>query len=270
MPVAFAMVDKESNESWSWFLHLFRTQVASRNPKELCVISDSHQGILNAQLQQPFQGPSIEEIMLDSQDIDPKMWSLFRDKDHHRWGNLTTNIAKSLNNVLRYARVMPIKAYIEYNFDYTRIHFIEQYDYAREWNAPLARKYWKLYQFRETRATSHMVTVYNVEHGVYNIHTIEERIGDRGNEFIVQIVTGNYSCGRWQNQRIRCSHVIASCGHRDEDPKTLMSGMFRTKRWENQYKGKFSPLRDVIYWGHSNTVIRADPVKLITSQIDNT
>ncbi|XP_071712839.1 uncharacterized protein [Rutidosis leptorrhynchoides] len=258
LPVAFAMVDKESNENWSWFLHLFRIHVASRNPRELCVILDRHQGILNAVSQIPgwhhryclrhirsnfnsrFNDHQLKRLCWTVgsttqstiyrwvigkikgikteawqylKDIDPKMWSLFRDKDHRRWGNLTTNIAESLNNVLRYARLMPIKACIEYTFDYTRKHFIKQYDYVREWNAPLARLYWKLYQFRETRAASHTVTVYNVEEGVYNVHTIGERIGDGGNEFIVQINAGKCSFGRWQNQRIPCSHVIAACGH---------------------------------------------------------
>ncbi|XP_071739729.1 uncharacterized protein [Rutidosis leptorrhynchoides] len=51
--VAFAMVDKESNKSRLWFLHLFRTHVASRNLSDLCVISDHHQGILNVVSQIP-------------------------------------------------------------------------------------------------------------------------------------------------------------------------------------------------------------------------
>nr|XP_043626186.1 uncharacterized protein LOC122597679 [Erigeron canadensis] len=48
LPVAFALVDEESNESWGWFLTLFQQHVASQRVGDLCIISDRHQGILNA------------------------------------------------------------------------------------------------------------------------------------------------------------------------------------------------------------------------------
>nr|XP_043613085.1 uncharacterized protein LOC122585051 [Erigeron canadensis] len=48
LPVAFALVDEESNESWGWFLNLFQEHVGSQWQGDLCIISDRHQGILNA------------------------------------------------------------------------------------------------------------------------------------------------------------------------------------------------------------------------------
>ena len=46
-PVAFALVSGENNDNWEWFMKHVRTRVFSPS-REVCVISDRHQGILNA------------------------------------------------------------------------------------------------------------------------------------------------------------------------------------------------------------------------------
>ncbi|KAK1699013.1 hypothetical protein QYE76_015710 [Lolium multiflorum] len=47
VPLAFALVEVENNDNWQWFFHILRTRVIPPS-KEVCVISDRHQGILNA------------------------------------------------------------------------------------------------------------------------------------------------------------------------------------------------------------------------------
>ncbi|KAK1645723.1 hypothetical protein QYE76_063528 [Lolium multiflorum] len=47
LPLAFALVEIENNDNWQWFFHILRTRVIPPS-KEVCVISDRHQGILNA------------------------------------------------------------------------------------------------------------------------------------------------------------------------------------------------------------------------------
>jgi hypothetical protein len=46
VPLAFAIVEKENNGSWGWFLHLVRGVVVDPG-REICVISYRHAGILN-------------------------------------------------------------------------------------------------------------------------------------------------------------------------------------------------------------------------------
>ena len=45
VPLAFALVEKENNESWGWFLRLVRIHVVGPG-REVGVISDRHQGIM--------------------------------------------------------------------------------------------------------------------------------------------------------------------------------------------------------------------------------
>jgi transposase-like protein len=46
LPLAFALVKGENNESWKWFLDLVRKQVLGPN-RQVCMISDRHHGFLN-------------------------------------------------------------------------------------------------------------------------------------------------------------------------------------------------------------------------------
>ena len=45
--MAFALVEGENNESWSWFMRLLRVEVLGQS-RPICVISDRHAGILRA------------------------------------------------------------------------------------------------------------------------------------------------------------------------------------------------------------------------------
>jgi hypothetical protein len=46
LPLAFALVEGENNESWSWFLCLVRKEVPGLS-KSICMILNSHHGLLN-------------------------------------------------------------------------------------------------------------------------------------------------------------------------------------------------------------------------------
>jgi hypothetical protein len=46
LPLAFAPVEGENNESWSWFLRLVRKEVLGLD-RSICMILDCHRGLLN-------------------------------------------------------------------------------------------------------------------------------------------------------------------------------------------------------------------------------
>ena len=49
LPLAFAVVDKESGSSWEWFLECFRISLGDVIAnKDICVLSYRHKGIQNA------------------------------------------------------------------------------------------------------------------------------------------------------------------------------------------------------------------------------
>jgi hypothetical protein len=46
LPLAFALVEGENNESWSWFLRLVRKEVLGLD-RSICMILDCQRGFLN-------------------------------------------------------------------------------------------------------------------------------------------------------------------------------------------------------------------------------
>ncbi|XP_071734853.1 uncharacterized protein [Rutidosis leptorrhynchoides] len=95
------------------------------------------------------------------EDVNLHKWTLYRDNLRLRWGNLTTNITESLNNVLRHARMMPVKACMDYTFHYTREHFNTQETTTHEWQAPLSKIMWTQFQDRDKLASTYTITCYN-------------------------------------------------------------------------------------------------------------
>ncbi|XP_047949355.1 uncharacterized protein LOC125195217 [Salvia hispanica] len=162
LPVAFAIADEETKESWNWFMERIRLHVAKY---EICVISDRHVGITDAMnspiwkeepkghhrfclvhvrknVLQNHKGIMVKRLVwkmgiatkkrkfkkrrrllrnvnnealqyLDT--VDKEKWNLAYD-NRKRWGEMTTNMVESYNNVLRGARELPIKACIDMTF----------------------------------------------------------------------------------------------------------------------------------------------------------
>ncbi|XP_071703967.1 uncharacterized protein [Rutidosis leptorrhynchoides] len=150
------------------------------------------------------------------EDADLHKWTLYRDILRLRWDNLTTNIAESLNNVLRHARMIPVKACMDYTFHYIREHFNTQETTVHGW--------------------------------LYKVQSTYQRSGDGGTEYTVRYLAKKCTCGRWQHQRMPCSYGIAVCCMRNEDLKTLISKYYTTTTWSEQYSYHLHPLRDATYW----------------------
>ncbi|XP_071700380.1 uncharacterized protein [Rutidosis leptorrhynchoides] len=186
------------------------------------------------------------------EEVDLHKWTLYRDSDRRRWGNLTTNIAESLNNVLCHARMMPVKACIDYTFHYTREHFNTQETTAHEWQAPLSKTIWAQFQDRDKLASTDTKTCYDQQAGVYNVQSTYQRSSDGGTEYTVRYLAKKCTCGRWQHQRMPSSHGIAVCRIRNKDPKTLISKYYTTTTWREQYSYHLHPLRDATYWPNAN------------------
>ncbi|XP_071698947.1 protein FAR1-RELATED SEQUENCE 12-like [Rutidosis leptorrhynchoides] len=307
IPVAFALVDEESNESWVWFLKILQENVVRKG--KLCVIYDRYP-VLHAMSAQMYGwehryclrhirsnllskytkvkslkqlcwivGSITNQILYKNSlraikqasteawkylhDADLGKWTVYKDKERSRWGNTTTNIVESLNSVLRHARMMLIKACIEYTFDYTRQHFYDQSRDGRQCNSPLSKNMFNIFNEREKRAQRYKTTCYNEQQGVFKVQSTYQRSGEGGTDYIAEFKQKRCSCGIWQHQRLPCSHAISVCSHLNEDINKCISKKYITPRWREQYSHHFNPLRDASYWAHIQWNIMADPSRLI-------
>ncbi|KAD3338467.1 hypothetical protein E3N88_33988 [Mikania micrantha] len=297
VPIAYAIVDEETVESWTWFFHQFWLHIAMQRGKKLCVISDRHKGIINAMqnmqvwkenaahrfclrhvrsnLIQKFKVSSMKRLCWDIgsttqqrkyehsvqllsslnpqaweylKGIKESKWTLLNDKNHRRWGNLTTNISESFNNTLRGVRLMPIKAIIDCTFNKAVEHFRRNTDIIENCDTLLPPRIWRLFNTRDLRSQEHMVTEFDYRRGRYRVVSKIQRNESGGNDYTIEYLNGTCSCGKWQIQRFPCSHALAVCRQRGDSPQSIINELYTMAAYRAQYDSEFFPLSHQAYW----------------------
>lgn len=129
--------------------------------------------------------------------IDKSQWCLLFDDDR-RWGCLTTNISKTMNNALRGARQLPIKACIDLTFNRTVQLFRKLSEIAMNCNTPLPSRMLRIFVKLDTHAQNHTLSEFEFNEGVYRIDTKLGINGSGGNTDIVRYYQQTCACGKWQ------------------------------------------------------------------------
>ncbi|KAL6530059.1 hypothetical protein OROMI_028704 [Orobanche minor] len=117
IPIAFAVVDSENEDSWTWFFKNLRRAVGVR-PKQ-CIVSDRHHAIVKAYTIHEFN-----KHMADLHAIDVRIRPFLENEvmlnkctrlhgETSRYSTMTSNIAESLNNAIKGIRDLPIITMIE-------------------------------------------------------------------------------------------------------------------------------------------------------------
>ncbi|XP_057548212.1 uncharacterized protein LOC130826660 [Amaranthus tricolor] len=109
-PLAFAVVEGESNDTWRWFLECIRHYVTKRDG--LCVKSDRHKGILHAmnrvekgwEESYAFYRFCKRHLALNVHKKFKNIATLIHDGGH-RYGVKTTNMSEAFNGVMKGAGV---------------------------------------------------------------------------------------------------------------------------------------------------------------------
>uniref|UniRef100_A0A2N9G5E1 MULE transposase domain-containing protein n=1 Tax=Fagus sylvatica TaxID=28930 RepID=A0A2N9G5E1_FAGSY len=133
-PLAFAIVENESESTWKWFLSLIRLHVTQR--KGICTISDRHGGIRKAIMDKHvpdwrspnghwrfcirhvasnFLKHTMRKAGKELDEIAVEQWTYSHDGGH-RYGAMTTNLSECFNGVLKGARSLPITALVKFTF----------------------------------------------------------------------------------------------------------------------------------------------------------
>ncbi|XP_075665244.1 uncharacterized protein LOC142634881 [Castanea sativa] len=234
LPLAFAVVDKESGASWGWFLECLRNSIGHVIPNEgICIIYDRHKGIKCAIAEWPLgddgklqdveinalrrvdpDDPHLERYMpytyLMSEDVEK--WTQSHDGGR-RYGAMTTNISECFNGVLKGARGLPIAAMVEFTWCKLVAYF---HDRHKQITSDRSQgKVWSdyamgIYNTNLQKTSGHTVREFNHETGVYQVVTPynDHRGGGGNHSHEVRVFARTCGCGKWQNIKIPCSHAI--------------------------------------------------------------
>lgn len=187
--------------------------------------------------------------------IDTSQWTAAYDGGF-RFGIMTTNLAESINGVLKGIRQLPITALVADTFKRCVAYFCKR---RTEYNVDISKGYRyprvirELLDHRSGRANPHQVQMFNRETGLFNVRTGFDVYTRSGNhDHIVQLNDGQCSCGKFQGFHIPCSHAIASCRNAGVDYHRYVKVWYTLEYCQRVYANDFFPLGDVAYWPQYN------------------
>ncbi|XP_075665260.1 uncharacterized protein LOC142634901 [Castanea sativa] len=126
---------------------------------------------------------------------------------------MTTNISECFNGVLKGARGLLIAAMVKFTWCKIATYF---HDRHKEITYDLSKgKVWSdyamgIYTKNVHKASGQTIRAFNHEAGIYQVLTPynDYRGGGGNHNHEINILARTYSCGKWQNIKIPCSHAI--------------------------------------------------------------
>nr|XP_043611657.1 uncharacterized protein LOC122583303 [Erigeron canadensis] len=278
LQVAFGLVDEESNESWAWFLNLFEEHVGSQRQGDLCIISDRHQGILNAvnQIQEWHHRYCLRHVCSNVN-------SHFKNK---RIKNLAWVIGSTSQSSKYTWAINQVKGEDDAVWPYLRNIGLDKWTLRhdsglRRWanlttnivefqNNILGKARMlpirALIESTFTWTRDHFVSQYRkasswkppLSRKMWEVYQMRERAAISHRVEVFDERTGNYT--------VRTNQRNAQGEYRQERAANLLSKRYTTRSWINKYNAALAPLREVNYWAQVDWQIQGDPEKLVTQR----
>ncbi|XP_058223060.1 uncharacterized protein LOC131332780 [Rhododendron vialii] len=191
-----------------------------------------------------------------TEDLVLKKWSFAHDGGR-RYGSETTNISESLNGVLKKARHLPIMGTVMMTFYKSVDYFNDRAVEARKkietggnWSTFAIKKYkhWR------NKASRHQVIEFDRAAQTYEVQTPMNRTSPyKGNHrHSVDMINRTCSCNKFQQWKMSCSHVLATCMFMNTSPFKYFSDVWSLKSIIQMYGSQpFRPPRDKAYWPES-------------------
>ncbi|XP_061339024.1 uncharacterized protein LOC133285759 [Gastrolobium bilobum] len=235
LPIAFAIVEGETLEAWDYFLVNIRAHVTTMS--NICytpAMVDFERNLASFR----ESSPQIAEWI----DVIPKeKWSRAYDIEGRRYGHMTTNLAESVNRVLKGARNMPITALVKHTYSRLVAYFVERGTNALA-QLQLAHRHSKhvveLVKKNQVDATGHHVRAYNVEHTVFEVDAGWER------SYSVNLPQRYCQCGKFKAFKYPCSHVVAAALSVRQSAFTYVDDVFLITNLVEAYSFPWEPIRN--------------------------
>ncbi|XP_061374119.1 uncharacterized protein LOC133316392 [Gastrolobium bilobum] len=160
-------------------------------------------------------------------DVVPKeKWSRAYDLEGRRYGHMTTNLAESVNRVLKGARNMPITALVKHTYSRLVHYFVKRGTSAvaqLQSSHCHCKNVVELVKKNHVHATGHHVRAYNVD------HTVFERF---------------CQYGKFKAFKYPCSHAAAAALSVRQSPFTYIDDVFLTTNLVEAYSFPWEPIRN--------------------------
>ncbi|KAL6289246.1 hypothetical protein ACE6H2_006756 [Prunus campanulata] len=160
--------------------------------------------------------------------------------DGRRYNVMTTNIAESINSVLRFARMLPVVHLIGEIINLLVKWFTERRELALKCTTTLCPNFGekKLRNRLDDASRMNVVKLNNVQYNVVD--------GDM--DGLVHMTNNSCSCRKFQLEQLPCKHVVAVCRFLNQNVYSKASRYYTRNTWLNAYSDTIYPVQPQGMW----------------------
>ncbi|XP_076936453.1 uncharacterized protein LOC143603566 [Bidens hawaiensis] len=255
-PVAYAVVEAETLNSWEWQKGLIQAvdKLFPSAEHRFCVrhIEDN--------LRSLFKGKLLRDALGSWLDIPPETWSRSHFSGRAMSDVLTNNMCECFNSKLVDGRDKPIITLLEYIREYVMrkiVTVLKVIDRSSGLLTPYATQILESVKKEASRYSVH-----------WNGEDHYQVTGPYGDQCVVNMSTSTCACRRWEITGIPCRHVVACIwvkGAHDRSvgrPETFVKPIYTMDRWKAVYSYKVYPINGMSMWPTSQVPIQITAPKL--------
>ncbi|WVZ12177.1 hypothetical protein V8G54_016707 [Vigna mungo] len=274
LPIAYAVVEVENKETWTWFLQLL---IEDLSGKDVCAgitfMSDQqkkfYQGlskgfvlgisiqILEKHFQEKTSNPphpqqweaemrNIKAINDEAfkylLSIPPRHWSRSRFTPRSQCDTLVNNMSEAFNSVLVDSRSKPIISMLEDIRVYIMKRWAANKTKMTQYHASICPKVWNRFQ-KESSLGRYWLPRWSREKLFEVMH-----ISQFGNQFVVNVDTMDCTCRKWAISGIPCAHAITSMKFLNINAEDYITHWFRKSTYEETYNNIIYPINGQHIW----------------------
>ncbi|GKA07996.1 mutator type transposase [Tanacetum coccineum] len=249
-PLAYAVVEGETKESWLWFLDCLGDDLELFRNSNFTFISDRQKG-------RTIQGPLVEMVLSAKQfrrfgknmeeikKLNPEMYNWLKDIPPQHWARshfsgrphcdvLLNNMCEVLNRQLLKGRDKPIVTCLEFIREYLMKRIVVVQGIIDKSTGPLTPNATKLFNLIKRDAAQYKV--------IWNGGDLYDTTGPYGDKCVVNIRLRSCACRKWEITGMPCKHAVASIWNMANNglepgiPESWVHESYWLKTWVDMYR----------------------------------
>ncbi|CAL8084251.1 unnamed protein product [Prunus armeniaca] len=160
--------------------------------------------------------------------------------DGRRYNVMTTNIAESINSVLRFARMLPVLHLIDEIINLLVKWFSKRRDFALKCTSTLCPDFGEKKLRRRLECASRM--------NVVKLNHVEYNVVDGDMDGHVHLTNNTCSCRKFQLEQLPCKHVVAVCRFLKLNVYSMASRYYTRNTWLDAYSDTIYPVQPQELW----------------------
>ncbi|TXG58873.1 hypothetical protein EZV62_016702 [Acer yangbiense] len=263
-PLAVCICEKETQDSWEWFLHNLKIHLKYPSDRPLTFMSDRQKGVIHA-LQEhfPLANRSRSSNVFDFkeamdeigginpaakswlQEIEPKHWSRHAYDQTIRCDHVTNNMTEAFNSMLGTHRASSYLELLEFIRRMVMRKFQDRKEECEQWNSALPPRVNA--KILKNSKESRVLTIIAAGNKEYEVLGPNEG-------YVIKLGEYSCQCGSWQVSGIPCRHAMAAISHHCgkaavKDKITAYVHQSLTKSaYMQTYNGMIHPILDQNRW----------------------